>query len=135
VTVLTLNQTCSIGVRAMDDQHGILMDTITELRQALVRGAGREQLREVIDRLIEFTRMHFWSEEQLMEQSAFPGLAEHRAEHQFFLSKVQDSMHRAQHSENLQMRPLLCFLRDWYIEHFEGLDQEYGSWLNEHGIH
>jgi hemerythrin-like metal-binding protein len=119
----------------MDDQHGILMDTMNDLRLTLVRGSDREQVSELLDRLLEFTRMHFSSEEQLLEQTGFSGLAEHRAEHQFFLSKVQDSMHRAQHSENLQMRPLLCFLRDWYIEHFEGLDQEYGSWLNEHGIH
>jgi hemerythrin len=135
LTLLTWNHTCNVGVRAMDDQHGILMDTMNDLRLTLVRGSDREQVSELLDRLLEFTRMHFSSEEQLLEQTGFSGLAEHRAEHQFFLSKVQDSMHRAQHSENLQMRPLLCFLRDWYIEHFEGLDQEYGSWLNEHGIH
>ena len=63
VTLLTWNHTCSVGVRAMDDQHGILMDIMNELRQALVRGSGREQLSELLDRLIEFTRMHFWSEE------------------------------------------------------------------------
>jgi len=135
VTVLTSNQTCSIGVRAMDDQHGILMDTITELRQALVRGAGREQLREVIDRLIEFTRMHFWSEEQLMEQSAFPGLAEHRSEHHGMLAQMIQSAHRVQYGEGAQMRPLVDFLCKWFDEHIESLDRHYGLWLNERGVY
>jgi len=44
VTLLTWNHTCSVGVKAMDDQHGILMDTINELRLALVHGGGRDQV-------------------------------------------------------------------------------------------
>jgi hemerythrin len=62
------------------------MDTMNELRLALVRGGGREKISELLDRLIEFTRMHFWSEEQLMEQTGFPGLADHRAEYHRMLA-------------------------------------------------
>src|ERR1035437_5579197 len=91
VTPLTWNHACTVGVRALDDQHGILMDTMNELRLALVRGAGREQVSEVLDRLIEFTRMHFSSEEQLLEQHGFPALQAHRAEHQRLLEMDQAS--------------------------------------------
>jgi len=134
VSLLTWNHATTVGVRAMDDQHGILMDTMNELRLAAVRGSGREQVSEVLDRLIEFTRMHFWSEEQLMEQYGFPGLAEHRGEHQRMLAQILQSSHRVQHGEKMQMRPLLGFLRDSYAEHIEGMDQEYGPWLNKQGV-
>jgi hemerythrin len=110
----------------MDDQHGILMDTMNELRLAMVRGSGREQVSELLDRLIEFTRMHFWSEEQLMEQTGYPGLAEHRAEHHTMLAQILQSTHRVQYGEGVKMRPLLRFLREWFTEHIEGLDREYG---------
>lgn len=134
MSLLTWNHATTVGVRAMDDQHGILMDTMNELRLAAVRGSGREQVSEVLDRLIEFTRMHFWSEEQLMEQYGFPGLAEHRGEHQRMLAQILQSSHRVQHGEKMQMRPLLGFLRDSYAEHIEGMDQEYGPWLNQKGV-
>ena len=134
MSLLTWNHATTVGVRAMDDQHGILMDTMNELRLAAVRGSGREQVSEVLDRLIEFTRMHFWSEEQLMEQYGFPGLAEHRGEHQRMLAQILQSSHRVQHGEKMQMRPLLGFLRDSYAEHIEGMDQEYGPWLNKQGV-
>ena len=134
MSLLTWNHATTVGVRAMDDQHGILMDTMNELRLAAVRGSGREQVSEVLDRLIEFTRMHFWSEEQLMEQYGFPGLAEHRGEHQRMLAQILQSSHRVQHGEKMQMRPLLGFLRDSYAEHIEGMDQEYGPWLNSKGV-
>ncbi|MGA3083009.1 MAG: bacteriohemerythrin [Terracidiphilus sp.] len=135
MTLLTWNHACTVGVRAMDDQHGILMDTVNELRLALVHGCGREQISELLDRLIEFTRMHFWSEEQLMEQSSFPGLAEHRAQHHKMLAQMLQSAHRVQYGEGVELRPMLCSLRDGYIEHIEGLDQQYGPWLNERGVH
>ena len=119
----------------MDDQHGILMDTMNDLRRALVHGSGKEQVNKLLDQLIEFTRMHFWSEDRLMEQYGFPGLDEHRAEHRNLLGQIQESARRAQHSEDVQMRSLLGFLRDAFQEHMEGLDQEYGPWLNERGVY
>ena len=134
MTLLTWNHACTVGVRAMDDQHGILMDTMNELRLAVVRGLGREQVSEVLDRLIEFTRMHFFSEEQLLEQHLFPGRAEHRAEHQRLLAQILQSSHCVQHGEQMQMRLLLCFLREAYAEHIETMDREYGPWLNGLGV-
>jgi hemerythrin len=32
------------------------------------------------------------------------------------------------------MNDLLCFLHDWFIDHVKGLDQQYGPWLNKHGV-
>ncbi len=134
MSLLTWSYACSVDVRAMDDQHGILMDTINELRLALVHGSGREQVSALLDQLIEFTRMHFWSEEQLMEQTGFPDLAGHRAEHHRMLAEMLRSAHCLQHGEGIQTRAMLCALRDGYIEHIEGLDREYGPWLNDRGI-
>jgi hemerythrin-like metal-binding protein len=134
VALSTWNYVCSIGVRAMDNQHNILMDTMNELHLAAVRGSGREQVNDAMDRLIAFSRMHFRSEEQLMEQYGYPGLEEHRADHQRIMTQILQSAHRTQHGERIQMRPLLSFMREAYAEHIEGLDRLYGPWLNEHGV-
>ena len=134
MTLLTWNHACTVGVRAMDDQHGVLMDSMNELRLALMHGRGREQVRELLDTLIEFTRMHFWSEEQLMEQTGFPGLSEHRAEHQRLLRLFRESAHLVQQGDKVRMRPLLGSLRDGYLEHIGGPDQQYGPWMNQQGV-
>ncbi len=134
MTLLTWNHACSVGVRAMDDQHGILMDAINELRLALLRGSGRENISEQLDQLIEFMRMHFWCEEQLMEKAGFPGLEEHRAEHHRMLAEILQAAHRLQYGEALHLRPLLCRLHDGFLDHIEDLDQQYGPWMRERGI-
>lgn len=134
MTPLTWNHTCAVGVHALDDQHGILMDTMNELQQAVTRGSGREMVSEIMDRLIEFSRMHFWSEEQLMEQTGFPELAAHRAEHHRILAEMLQTAHRVQYGDGVKIQPLLSLLRDTYIGHIEGADQEYGPWMNERGV-
>jgi len=134
VTLLTWNHACSVGVRAMDDQHGILMDTINELRLALVRGCGREKASELLDQLIEFMRMHFWNEEQLMEQTGFAELGEHRAEHHKMLAEILQAAHRLQYGEGFELRPLLCELHDGFLQHIDRMDHHYGPWLNQRGV-
>lgn len=135
MTLLTWNHACTVGVRALDDQHGILMDTMNELRQAMVHGTGQEPMNALIDRLIEFTRMHFSSEERLMQQSSFPGLPEHRAEHLRLIALLRDAAHRLQRGEAGPLHSLLSQLRDGYMDHIAGQDQQYGPWLNERGVY
>jgi len=134
LNLLTWNHADAVGVRAMDDQHGILIDTMNELRAAVMRGCGREQVSAVIDQLIEFTRMHFWSEEQLMEQAGFPGLSDHRAEHHRILAEMLQAAHRVQYGEGMQMRLLLELVHELFAGHVERMDRAYGPWLNERGV-
>ena len=134
MTLLTWNHDCMVGVKAMDEQHAVLMDTLNEIRLALVRGESRERVSEGLNRLIEFTRMHFASEEQLLEQHDFPGAAEHREAHRKLLGQIEDAALRTQHNDELRMKSMLLFLRDWYQTHIEGLDSQYGDWLNARGI-
>lgn len=134
MTLLTWGYACAVGVRAMDDQHGILMDTLNELRMTAVQGRGREQVCEILGRLVDYTRMHFASEEELMEQTEFPGLEAHRAEHHRLLEELVRAAHQLQYGEKPEFQPLFCTLRDSYIEHIEGPDREYGPWLNARGV-
>jgi hemerythrin len=134
VTFLTWNHECAVGVKAMDEQHAVLMDTLNDIRLALVRGLGREQVSEALNRLIEFTRMHFASEEQLLEKQGFPGVAEHRDAHQKLLGQIEDAALRTHHNDEVHMKSTLLFLRDWYMSHIEDQDSKYGVWLNARGI-
>ena len=134
MVLLTWNHACAVGVKAMDEQHAILMDTLNEIRVALVRGQGRDKVSEGLNRLIEFTRMHFASEELLLEKHGFPGIGAHRDAHQKLLGQIEDAALRAQHNEEIRLNSTLLFLRDWYTTHLESLDREYGVWLNARGI-
>lgn len=135
MTLLTWNHAYPVGVRALDDQHGILMDAMNDLRLALVRGSGRAEVCELLNRLLKLTQMHFTSEERLLEQYGFPGLEDQRAEHQHLLGDLRESAQRAQHSEEVGMRDLLGLLRNGFAEHIQAHDSQYGPWLNDRGVY
>jgi len=94
----------------MDDQHGILMDTLNELRIMLVRGASRRDISLQLERLIEFTQMHFLSEEQLLQQRGFPEAGEHRVAHQGLLSRLYSALEHINREETVHFSSLLDFL-------------------------
>jgi hemerythrin len=118
----------------MDDQHGVLLDALNDLRKGLAKGEGPETARKLIGRLIELTRLHFASEEQLLGRFDYPGLAAHHAEHQHMLGRL------AEYAGWLQSRPaganteVAQSLRGWFLTHIEGCDQLYGPWLRERGV-
>ena len=119
----------------MDDQHGILVDTLKEVRMQLLRGADREQLSAQMQRLIEFTRLHFGCEESLLERYGFPGLQEHRAAHESLLTEILQASGCAENDEKTELHRLLTSVSASYLQHIEGLDRQYGSWLNNRGIY
>ncbi|MDR3727688.1 MAG: bacteriohemerythrin [Terracidiphilus sp.] len=126
--------TCSVDVRAMDDEHAIMIDAMNELRQALVNDSKQAAVNEQMNKLIDFTRMHFRNEENLLAQFDFPGLPKQKSEHQRLLAQLQDSLHRQQQGQAVSTSALLGFLHDWFLDHVEGEDRKYGPWLNSHGV-
>ena len=134
VTSLTWSHECIVGVQAMDDQHGILMDTLNELRRMLVKGAERRNICLQLERLIDFTQMHFHSEEQLLRQHGFPRTDEHRNAHHALLTRLYKALENLNREEIIHFSSVLQFLPAWYQEHVEQLDQPYGIWLNDHGV-
>ncbi len=132
---LAWTHACVVGVKAMDDQHGILVDTLNELRQQLARGNAGEQLNQQMERLMEFTQLHFGCEESLLERYGFPGLPEHRAAHRHLLSNIRQAVEHSDNGERTEFQRQLGWVSDAYLEHIEALDRQYGSWLNDRGIY
>ena len=124
-----------VGVQAMDDQHGILLDTLNALRQQLARGNGSARLTEQMARLIEFADMHFGCEESLLRRYGFPGLEQHHAAHQRLMKEIRQTVSRADRGDDAELHRTLGFVRGQYMEHVEGLDREYSQWLNDRGVY
>jgi hemerythrin len=87
-----------------------------------------------LKRLIDFTQMHFESEEQLLSQHGFPGAEQHGIAHHQLLGQLYTALEHVNHDEAVHLNSVLEFLPAWYLDHVEKLDQPYGAWLNERGV-
>lgn len=121
------------GVQAMDDQHGILVESLNTIGQQLTRGHNSVRLSDQIARLAEFTGLHFGCEESLLRRHGYPRLEEHRQAHQRLMSQINMAVNRAECGDNAELERMLASVRGQYINHVAELDRAYSQWLHSHG--
>lgn len=137
----------SIQIPEIDEQHKVLVGLVNEMHAAIREQRGREECGAVLEQLIEYTRVHFATEESVMSVMRYPELEQHRAEHQKLMDEVSQLKARFDDgSVNLTME-LMHFLKAWLHNHIHGSDKRAGafivdnprterpSWLSRLGFH
>ena len=79
-----------LGQDALDLEHQGQIDLLLAVEAELRGAADKAQLATLLDRLIEFTNIHFMSEQLVMRQQAYPGLPAHEAEHDQLINQMRD---------------------------------------------
>jgi hemerythrin-like metal-binding protein len=129
MAILTWSSKYSVGVASIDEQHHQLFDMLNDLHTAMMNGHAKAITGELMTKLVQYTRTHFSSEEGLMNSAKYPGLAEHRLQHQKLLKQVEDYSGRYQRGEITLSLHLLNFLRDWLTNHIQKEDHAYAPYL------
>jgi hemerythrin-like metal-binding protein len=131
---MTWNDSYSVGVKALDKQHTVLVDTLNELYDAMMKGQARSIVDRLLGKLVNYTHEHFATEEKMMMATKFPGLEQHILRHRDLTKQVSEFVGRYELGEITLSLDLLNFLRDWLGTHILKEDHEYGPWLNKHGL-
>ncbi len=124
-----------IGIQTIDEQHKRLVGMVNDLYQKLKDGATSEDLRNLINGLIDYTANHFRTEEELFEKYDYPEKEIHRKIHEKLVEKVLDYQRRVEAGEPGIAYDLLAFLKDWLANHICVTDKKYGPFLKEKGVH
>ena len=73
---------CNVNINKIDEQHKKLVGIINKLYEALADETRiKELIRKVIEDLLDYTKYHFGTEEDLMRNSGHPNFLKHKAEH------------------------------------------------------
>ena len=134
MALMTWSDKLSTGVKAMDEQHKGLVNTLNELHDAMLRGADKSSAGPLLDRLVKYTHDHFTSEEALMKRAKYPNFAAHLVKHKDLTTQVEAFVARYKRGELSLNVDLLMFLRNWLTTHIQKEDRDYGPWLNQQGV-
>jgi methyl-accepting chemotaxis protein len=111
------------GVSEIDSQHQELIGMINRLHDACRAGRAKEELRELIDFLADYTTRHFSFEEGLMDKHQCPARAANRAAHAEFLAQFKDLLKAFDGGKDISA---LLDLKDltsrWLVNHICGID-------------
>ena len=103
----------SMGVKALDEHDAEFIDGLNQLHAAMLKGQAQRVAGPLFKKLMDQMYNHFSTEEQLMKDSKFPGLAEHSAEHRALAAKVEAFVARYEQGDQTMYPQLLRFGRDW----------------------
>ena len=124
---LDWSESLSVGVEQIDRQHKWLVKILNTLHDAMLRGSHKRDLDRVISDLMSYTRYHFSFEEKLMVIAAYPGLQDHRKEHQALVAELEGYSVQLCNGQTLVSIKLLGFLKHWLAHHITEVDRQFGD--------
>lgn len=114
----------------MDEHHHALFKLVDRLSEAIIEKKENEIIGEILGSLIDYTKMHFAAEEQLMRQVNFPGLPQHKEAHDKMVAQVQEYQRRFKEGDGTITAEISQFLMtDWLVKHILGMDELYAPYF------
>jgi len=121
------NENLSVGIAQMDQQHKKLVDMVNRLYDAMNQGKGNETAASILGELVNYTKIHFAAEEQLMQKHHFPNFIAHKKIHDELTNKAVDLNQKIKNGEMVMAVSLSIFLKDWLQNHIMKEDKQYGN--------
>ena len=134
MSLLNWSDDLSVGVRAMDDQHKVLVNLINELHEAMRTGQGQDAMAKIVTGLKEYTQKHFVEEEAHMERFKSPDLQEQRREHNQFVKKILDLELDVREGKLGTSMQAMTYMKTWLTGHIAGKDKKYAPLFNANGM-
>jgi len=131
--LVTWDQSYSVSVTKLDEQHQKLFALLNALHDAMRAGKGQAVIQVVLHELANYTVSHFRAEEELLRRTNYPGLAAHQAEHQKFVAKVNQFTEDVKAGRHGSIA-VAGFIKDWLSDHIQRTDRSYAAYLNAHGV-
>ncbi len=117
----------SVGISEVDKEHQKLVAILNQLDEAMKTGKGTRVMGEILDQLVEYTVVHFESEEKFMVASEYPGLALHQTQHRQLVEKVEKLRVKFVASGKRITREMMDFLKYWLTNHILVDDKAFGE--------
>ena len=119
----------SMGLYRLDEQHKNIISTFNKLLAEADAPVGSEIVSDTLAKLTRHACEHFRDEESLLERLAYPGIEEHRKEHQEFREKIVQCCVATTLGVRTVPKALLAYLQEWLDHHLLEQDMKYKQFL------
>lgn len=117
------------GITIIDEQHRGLASLINSFYFHKSDPIIERILVPTATMMINFAKIHFLTEEQLMEESGYPNLEEHHHAHREAYKKLRAIELKARRARDADA--FLAFLKTYWLEHVAEYDRQYIDHLVE----
>ncbi|BDU78022.1 bacteriohemerythrin [Mesoterricola sediminis] len=121
----------TVGNPLIDAYHHIFFQMVEEFRRAMDEEVP-PPMGDRIEFLVDYTLMHFDSEERWMAKVGYPDLEAHKQVHQAFRDRIEAL--RKSYKEDpgsVGAEQLLHTVQDWFAQHILGTDMEFKAYAHK----
>ena len=118
------DESLSVGIKEIDDQHKELFDRINHLLRTIGELHAQGELKKTLDFMEEYALLHFGLEEEQMILTNYGGYGEHKDQHDYLRGEVEKMRARLA-SEGPNEKLLVDaqeLLVDWLQKHIRTID-------------
>jgi len=126
----------SVGVDLIDEQHKLLIQKLRDLSDSFKMGHEEDKIITTLEFMVDYTDFHFTAEEKYMAENDYPGLEEQKKQHQEFkviLKHIVEDFKEEGPTKALATS-INVFLLNWLINHIKGSDLKLGKFFSETGL-
>lgn len=128
------NDKFCINVSEIDRQHQELFKKANLFIFSVKHGNGNKKVGQMLKDLVEYTRIHFRDEEEIMTKFNYPELIQHKELHHELIEAIVKVLKKIKSGQKYQPIELIRFLEDWLTHHIMEEDMKIGKFLKSHNI-
>ena len=127
------DDTLSVGIEEIDEQHKVLVEMVNKMHEAIHQRHGSDVVIGILNDLAEYTRIHFAVEESLMRILNYPDYDNHKQVHEELLHTVEDLQEKVSSGKKSIGFELMHFLKTWLTKHIMEEDMQYSGFFLKAG--
>lgn len=123
----------SVGIKALDNQHKILFDTVAPLLESRGGAEGMITVHKTFNSLLDYADYHFKFEKELMASHHYPDAESHNKEHGDLIEELNSYYVMVEFGSLPPAQDIGRFLNEWVESHVLKADKELGNFLCQRG--
>ena len=134
MALITWNNSLSVDIKSIDDEHKELIAMLNEFYDNLVLESNKKNIAALLKKMKDYTVYHFRNEEEHLKLYAYPHFEVHKKEHMNFIEKVSEMEKRFNDGKFILSLEVITFLKDWLQNHIMISDKKYSEFLISKGV-
>jgi hemerythrin-like metal-binding protein len=123
------------GVGSIDAEHRLQVTLVNAIEELVRQGKDAELTGKTLGQLVEFTNVHFLSEELMMRLYSYPQHDAHKIEHARLIQQVSSVQQHLSSGDSRSALEGVRELHEWLTKHIKSMDQAFAHWCAKNHIH
>ncbi|MDD2914943.1 MAG: bacteriohemerythrin [Gallionella sp.] len=117
----------STGINTIDEHHRYLIELLNDLFDVVSNKGSVREVARLIKATDMYAKVHFRTEEQMMQHYGFEGIQRQEQQHHAFEEKIREFYEELHDNPLVARFDVLSYLRDWLIQHIRVEDAKLRS--------